>query len=60
LVDSVTKERLGKKVESKLQICHTITNSKGEAKTHNSAFKGIQVVTEKAHNKNITKIVGLE
>lgn len=46
-----------KKLDSSHIIENTITGEKSE---HQGHFKGINIISEKAHNKNITKITGLE
>lgn len=55
------KEELFEKVEKSMLVYHKIQNiSTKREDIKAGAFKGIQLTTEKAHNKNITRIIGLE
>ncbi len=58
---AILKEELYKRLEEQLIAYHRIVSlSDGKSEVKQGAFKGIHLVAEKAHNKNITKINGLE
>lgn len=45
------------KIDKKLTIGHVIENNiTGEKTEHKGEFKGLTIIAERSHNKNITKI----
>ncbi len=57
----MTKEEIFKKLEDYLIPYYKVVDLKTkEEEVKQGAFKGVTLVTEKVHNKNITKISGLE
>jgi len=57
----MAKDDLFKKLPEYLLPYHKITDlQSGDEETKGGGFKGINLVAEKSHNKNITRMVGLE